>query len=223
MSEIVQLHAEDGHTLDAYVAQPGTTALGGLVIVQEIFGVNPHVRGVAERYADDGYVTIAPALFDRLERGLELGYSEQDMQRAMQLAGKYNLDKGVLDIAAAVEWLRGFGLKFVGVVGFCLGGTLAWLSAARLPIDAAVGYYGGRIAKYIAERPKVPVMLHFGELDKHIPASDVNQIAEAHRDVKIYRYPAGHAFNRDKGPAYDPSSAAEARRRTLGFLREHLV
>ena len=107
MSEIVQLHATDGHTLDAYVAQPGITALGGLVIVQEIFGVNAHIRAVAERYAEDGYVTVAPALFDRIEPGVDIGYGEQEMPRAMQLAGKFDPDKGILDIAAAVEWLRG--------------------------------------------------------------------------------------------------------------------
>jgi carboxymethylenebutenolidase len=223
MSEIVQLHATDGHTLDAYAAQPGITALGGLVIVQEIFGVNAHIRAVAERYAEDGYVTVAPALFDRIEPGVDIGYGEQEMPRAMQLAGKFDPDKGILDIAAAVEWLRGFALKGVGVVGFCLGGTLAWLSATRLPIDAAVGYYGGNIINYVGERPKVPVMLHFGEQDKRIPASDVDGIAAAHREVKIYRYPAGHAFNRDHSPGYDASSAAEARRRTLAFLREHLA
>ena len=223
MSEIVQLHAKDGHTLDAYAAQPGVTARGGLVIVQEIYGVNAHIRAVAERYAEDGYVTVAPALFDRIERGLELGYGEQEKQWAMQLAGKFDLDKGVMDIAAAVEWLRGFGLKGVGVVGFCLGGTLAWLSATRLPIEAAVGYYGGKIANYLGERPKVPTMLHFGEQDKSIPASDVDKIAATHRDVKIYRYPAAHAFNRDAGPTFDATCAAEARRRTLGFLREHLA
>jgi carboxymethylenebutenolidase len=223
MSEFVQLRATDGHTLDAYVAQPGTTPLGGLVIVQEIYGVNEHIRSVAERYADDGYVTVAPALFDRFERGIELGDGEQDRERATQLAGKFDLDKGVLDISAAAEWLRGFGLTGVGVVGFCLGGTLAWLCAARLQIEAAVGYYGGKIVNYLGELPKAPVLLHFGELDKHIPAADVDQIAAAHREVKIYRYPAGHAFNRDGGPAYDSIAAIEARRRTLAFLLEHLA
>ena len=131
MSEIVQLHAKDGHTLDAYAAQPGVTARGGLVIVQEIYGVNAHIRAVAERYAEDGYVTDAPALFDRIELGLELGYGEQEKQRAMQLAGKFDLDKGVMDIAAAVEWLRGFGLK----------GAAWWdsVSVVRLPGSALRG------------------------------------------------------------------------------------
>jgi carboxymethylenebutenolidase len=221
MGEIVRLHAKDGHALDAYAAQPGVPTTAGLVIVQEIFGVNAHIRAVAERYAEDGFVTVAPALFDRIEPGVDIGYEPDDMQRGMQLAGKFNLDKGVDDIAAAVEWLRGFGVK-VGVVGYCLGGTLAWLSATRLPIDAVVGYYGGSITKYLGEQPKAPVMLHFGEQDQHIPASDVDKIESAHREVQIYRYPAGHAFNRDGGPSYSPSCAAKARERTLAFLREHL-
>jgi carboxymethylenebutenolidase len=193
-----------------------------LVIVQEIFGVNAHIRAVAERYAEDGYVTVAPALFDRVEPGVDLGYEGEDRQRAMALLTKFDIEKAVPDIAAAVEWLRGFGIRGVGVVGYCLGGTLAWLSAARLPIDAAVGYYGGNITKYLGERPKAPVMLHFGEQDNNIPASDVDKIAQAHPEVQIYRYPAGHAFNRDAGASYSPSCAMRARERTLAFLHEHL-
>jgi carboxymethylenebutenolidase len=223
MSEMVRLHAKDGHTLDAYAVQPGVPATAGLVVVQEIFGVNAHIRAVAEGYADNGFVTIAPALFDRLEPGVELNYDDAGRQRAMQLAGKFDSERAVDDIAAAVEWLRGFGLTGVGVVGYCLGGTLAWLSAARLPIDAAVGYYGGNIMRYLGERPKVPVMLHFGEEDTHIPASDVDKIAETHPNVRIFRYPAGHAFNREGSPGYSASCALRARERTLAFFRQHLL
>ncbi|HEY3990456.1 MAG TPA: dienelactone hydrolase family protein [Acidobacteriaceae bacterium] len=225
MAEIVRLHAKDGHTLDAYAAQAGVPATAGLVIVQEIFGVNAHIRAVAEHYADEGFVTIAPALFDRIEPGVELGDEGEDRQRAVALLAKFDVEKGVEDIAAAVEWLRGFG-RFgpfgVGVVGYCLGGTLAWLSATRLPIDAAVGYYGGRIANYLGERPKVPILLHFGEQDQHIPQSEIDAIRKAHREVPIYTYPAGHAFNREGSAGYDASSATRARERTLEFLHEHL-
>jgi carboxymethylenebutenolidase len=223
MGEMIRLHAKDGHALDAYAVQPGVPATAGLVIVQEIFGVNAHIRAVAERYADDGFVTIAPALFDRLEPGVELDYDDAGRQRAMALLNSFNIETAVDDIASAVEWLRGFGLTGVGVVGYCLGGTLAWLSAARLPIDAAAGYYGGNITRYLGERPKAPVMLHFGEEDKHIPASDVDKIAEAHPEVQIFRYPAGHGFNRDGSPGYSASCALRARERTLAFLHEHLL
>jgi carboxymethylenebutenolidase len=222
MGEMVQLHAKDGHTLDAYAVQPGVPVTAGLVIVQEIFGVNAHIREVAERYADDGFVTIAPAIFDRIEPGVELGNGDADRQRAMALLTKFDIEKAVEDIAASVEWLRGFGLSGVAVVGYCLGGTLAWLSATRLPIDAAVGYYGGQITRYLGERPKVPVMLHFGEQDAHIPVSDVDKIAEAHPEAQIHRYPAGHAFNRPGGAGYSASCALRAGERTLAFLREHL-
>jgi carboxymethylenebutenolidase len=222
MSEIVRLHAKDGHTLDAYATQPGVTAIGGLVIVQEIFGVSAHIRSVTDGYADDGFVAIAPALFDRLERGVDLKDEGADRDLAVALLAKFDLDKAVDDIGAAVEWLRGFGKIRVGVVGFCLGGTLAWLSAARLKIDAAVGYYGGRIGQYVSERPKAPVILHFGERDEHIPQSEIDTIAKAHREVPIHKYPAGHAFNRVGTNGYDAVSAARARERTLLFLREHL-
>jgi carboxymethylenebutenolidase len=222
MGEIVRLHAKDRHTLDAYAVQPGVTAIGGLVIVQEIFGVSAHIRSVTDGFADDGFVTIAPALFDRLERAVDLTDEGAGMERAVALLAKFDLDKAIDDIAAAVEWLRGFGNIRVGVVGYCLGGTLAWLSAARLKIDAAVGYYGGRIAQYVSERPKAPVILHFGERDQHIPESEIDTIAKAHREVPIYRYPAGHGFNRVGSNGYDAASTERARERTLAFLREHL-
>jgi carboxymethylenebutenolidase len=223
MGEMVQLRAKDGHELDAYVVQPGVPAKGGLVIVQEIHGVNAHIRAVADRYADDGFVVVAPALFDRIERSVELRGSGEDMERAMDLLKSFDIEKGVDDVAAAVQCERCFGnVKKIGVVGYCLGGTLAWLSAARLPIHAAVGYYGGRIAQYLGERPKAPVMLHFGEQDQHIPQSEIDAIAKAYPEVSIYTYPAGHGFNRDGSAGYSASCATRARTRTLEFLREHL-
>jgi carboxymethylenebutenolidase len=223
MAEMVQLRAKDGHVLDAYVVQPGVPAKGGLVIVQEIYGVNAHIRAVADRYADDGFVVVAPALFDRIERGVDLRGGGEDMQRAMDLLKSFDIEKGVDDVAAAVQCERCFrNVKKIGVVGYCLGGTLAWLSAARLPIHAAVGYYGGRITQYLEERPKVPVMLHFGEQDQHIPQSEIDAIAKAYPEVSIYTYPAGHGFNRDGSAGYSASCATRARTRTLEFLNEHL-
>src|SRR3954454_2588997 len=156
MGEMVHLYAKDGHVLDAYVVQPGVPAKGGVVILQEIFGVNAHIRAVADRYADDdGFVVVAPSLFDRIERGVDLNDEIEDRQRAMALLEKFDIEKAMDDVAAAVQCDRCFrNVKKIGVVGYCLGGTLAWLSAARLPIDAAVGYYGGRITQYLSERPK---------------------------------------------------------------------
>src|ERR1700751_3707175 len=225
MGEIVQLRAKDGHVLAAYVVQPGVPARGGLVIVQEIFGVNAHIRAVADRVASDvGFVGVAPALFDRIERHVDLGGDGEDMQRAMSLLKSFDIETGVDDVAAAVQCERCFGnVKKIGVVGYCLGGTLAWLSAALLPIHVAVGYYGGRIAEYVNEKPKVPVMLHFGELDNHIPASEVDSIAKAHPEAQIYRYHAGHGFNRDGSAGYSASCAMRARERTLAFLHQHLA
>lgn len=222
MGGLVQLTAADGHKLDAYIVQPGVSATAGVVVVQEIFGVNKHIRDVADRYAEEGFVVIAPALFDRIERGVELDYGPEDRQRAMTMLEKFNADRGVDDIAAAAQFVRGFGHLKVGVVGFCLGGTLAWLSASRLRIDAAVGYYGGRIAQYVKERPKAPVMLHFGDLDDHIPQSEIELIEKEHPRVQIFHYPSGHGFNRDGGPSYDASCALRARERTLAFLHEQL-
>src|ERR1700744_2378449 len=150
MGEIVQLRAKDGHVLDAYVVQPGVPARGGLIILQEIFGVNAHIRAVADRFAsDDGFVVVAPALFDRIEPDVGLKDEGEDRQRAVALLAKFDIEKAMDDVAAAVQCERCFGnVKKIGVVGYCLGGSLAWLSAARLPIHAAVGYYGGRIAPY---------------------------------------------------------------------------
>jgi carboxymethylenebutenolidase len=219
--QFVPLRAADGHTLQAYTVQPGVPATGGVVIVQEIFGVNAHIRSVADFYADQGYVAIAPSIFDRIEPGVDLGYGEEDRQRAMALLERFNPMQAVEDIGAAVAWLRQMKLR-VGVVGFCLGGTLAYLSAARLPIDAAVGYYGGQIDRFLNERPNAPIILHFGQHDAHIPASKIEAIAQAQRQIPIYTYPAGHGFNRDGTPDYDASSAALARERTLAFRREHL-
>ncbi len=222
MGDMVQLRSKDGQELGAYVVQSGEPATAGIVVVQEIFGVNGHIRSVVDRYAEEGFVAIAPALFDRIEPNVELGYEGADMQRAMSLMGKFDMDTAVDDVGAAVAYLHGFGCKKVGVVGFCLGGTLAWLSASRLPVDAAVGYYGGRIAQYIDETPKVPVMLHFGDQDQHIPATEIDRIKKAYRQIPIYTYPAGHGFNCDARASYDAPSALRARERTLSFLREHL-
>lgn len=224
MGEHVTLAALDGQNLDAYVAHPEGEPLAGLVIVQEIFGVNAHIRSVADGYAKDGFLAVAPALFDRIEPGIELGYEPADTQKAMSLVPKINMEKSVLDVAAALDYAANTAHKKAGIVGYCFGGTLAWLAATRLHPAAAVGYYGGRIANYAAENPSAPVMLHFGKDDAHIPASAVEKVRAAHPEIEIYWYEhAGHGFNRDIGSGYSPLAAREARQRTLDFLKKHVA
>lgn len=222
MSEHVTLKAADGHELSAYVARPRQEPIAGLVVVQEIFGVNAHIRSVADGYASDGFLVVAPALFDRIERGVELSYAGTDRQRAMSLLAKLDPEKSLADVAAAIEFAASATGKKVGVVGYCYGGTMAWMAAARLHPAAAVGYYGGRISNYATENLSAPVMLHFGKLDTHIPAEEVDQIHAAHPEVEIYWYDAGHGFNRDVDASYNEAAAIEARERSLAFLNTHL-
>ena len=222
MSEWVTLKASDGQELAAYVATPEGEPIGALVVVQEIFGVNPHIRSVADGYGRDGFLAVAPALFDRIEPGVELGYEGADMEKARSFIPKLDIEKSVADVAAAVEYAARVTGKRVGVIGYCYGGTLAWLAAARLPIAAAVGYYGGRISKYIGETPKVPVLLHFGKLDAHIPAEEVEAVQNAHPAVEIHWYEAGHGFNCDARGSYNAEAGGVARGRSVEFLKKHL-
>jgi carboxymethylenebutenolidase len=222
MSERTTLHASDGQALGAYVARPDGEPIAALVVVQEIFGVNAHIRSVADAYAKDGFLAVAPALFDRIEPDVELGYEGADAQTARSFIPKLSMEKALADVAAAVDYCTATGKK-VGVIGYCLGGTLAWLSACRLPIAAAVGYYGGRIAQYAAESPKAPIMLHYGRRDKHIPPEEIERVQSAHPCVEIFTYDAGHGFNCEARADYDPASAQKARARSLTFLKEHLT
>lgn len=223
MGEHVQLKAQDGHTLDAYVARPATEPIAALVVIQEVFGVNAHMRSVADGYAKDGFLAIAPALFDRIERGVELRYEGEDMQKAMALSRKLNMDNMLRDTAATIDHARKESGRKTGVIGYCLGGSVAWLAACRLNVDAAVGYYGGYIAQHASEKPKCPVMLHFGKKDAHIPMEAVDKIKAAHPEVPVYLYDAGHGFNCDARSSYHPASAKLARERSLEFLRKNLL
>jgi carboxymethylenebutenolidase len=222
MSDYVTLTAVDGHELGAYVARPSGAPMAGLVVVQEIFGVNRHIRSVADGYAQDGFLAVAPALFDRIERGVELGYEGADMQRAMSFIPRLDAEKSLADVAAAVQFAQNDAGAKVGVIGYCYGGTIAWLAATRLRLPA-VGYYGGRIANYAEEELSAPVMLHFGTQDAHIPAEEVNKIQAAHPEVEIFWYDAGHGFNCDARLSYNPEAARAARDRSLKFLKEHLT
>jgi carboxymethylenebutenolidase len=223
MRTSVTLDTADGHTLGAYVAQPASQPFAGLVIIQEIFGVNAHIRSVADNYAKDGFLAVAPALFDRITPGIELGYEGADMQMAMSLVPRIDGGKAVADVAAAIDYAHKATGKKVGVVGYCFGGSIAWLAATRLHPAAAVGYYGGQIGKYAAETPNCPVMLHFGRHDAHIPPAVAETVHAAHPAVEIYWYDAGHAFNCDARASYNADAAKEARERTLAFLKKHLA
>jgi len=223
MSESATLRAADGHSFNAYVARPATEPIAALIVVQEIFGVNAHIRSVADGWARDGFLAVAPALFDRIQPGIDLGYDPAGMQTAMSLFPKFDVDKAIVDVAAAVDFATGSTGKKVGVIGYCLGGTVAWLSATRLQPAAAVGYYGGRIGNYAGENPTCPVMLHFGSQDTHIPAAEVEKVHSAHPEVEIFWYDTGHAFNCAPRPSFNAVAAKEARQRSLDFLQKHLA
>jgi len=222
MGETVRLTAEDGFVCDAYVARPAGVARGGIVVVQEIFGVNPHIRSVADRYAAMGYLAVAPALFDRAEPGFQSGYQPEDMPRAYAMIGKVASGPALLDIAAAVAFAGAAGK--VGVVGFCWGGTLAWTAAAGLPgLSAAVGYYGGGVLGLTDLHPNCPTMLHFGAKDGHIPVDKVRAFAAARPELPIYIYDADHGFNCDARGSYDAASAKLAQDRSFAHFATFLA
>jgi carboxymethylenebutenolidase len=221
MGETIELTCKDGVTISAYRARPDGAPKGGLVVLQEIFGVNHHIRAVADRFAAAGWLVIAPALFDRVERGVELGYGEADRPRAMDLRGSTRLEATLADIEAAIGAAKDGGR--VALVGYCWGGTLAFMGACRLSgIAAAVGYYGGGIASVAAERPRVPLMLHFGARDKHIPLRDVERIRAMQPHAPVFVYDADHGFNCDERESYDAAAAEQASERTMEFLASEL-
>lgn len=232
MGSFKTIKAADGHKLQAYVATPEGTPVGGLVVIQEIFGVNAHIRSVADGYAKDGFLVVAPALFDRIERGVDLNYDDEGLKKGFSLYPKLDPEKSLLDVAAAfveAEELSGKG-KDVGVVGFCYGGLVSWLTATRgetLKVQpaCAVGYYAGGIGKFANEEPSCPVMLHFGAEDTHIGEDQIDAVRTAHPEVQIYIYEgAGHAFNREPHPAvYNAAAAKLARERTLEFLKANIA
>jgi len=228
MSEWVNLKASDGHELSAYVAKPEGEAIGALVVIQEIFGVNQSIRNVADSYAKDGFIAIAPALFDRFEKGLELTYEGDDLKKAFDLYGKLNPDTQLLDIAAAYDYLRSAG-KGIGVVGFCYGGLLSWLTATRgedlkMQPSCVVGYYAGGIGKVATEEPSCPVLLHFGADDDHIGNDQIDAVRSAHPEVEIFLYKgAGHAFANEARASFVPAAADLARQRSLDFLKSNIA
>ena len=223
MGETVQLRAADGFALGAYVSHPAGAPKGAVVVIQEIFGVNSHIRNVTNGFARAGYFAIAPQLFDRAERDVELGYEAHDMGRGVELArGRSKREHLLADLQASVDFARKYGK--VGVVGYCFGGMLTWVAASQVEgVSAASGYYGGGIASEVALQPRCPTILHFGERDAHIPMTQVEQVRQAHPDVPIYVYAADHGFNCDHRASWDAPAAALALERTLALFAEHLA
>jgi carboxymethylenebutenolidase len=222
MGTTLELTASDGHTFSAYRADPAGKPRGGVLVIQEIFGVNAHIRAVCDDYAKEGYVALAPALFDRIERGVETGYDGEAMRTAVGIVTKLKPGDTLRDLQAGIDELAKVGK--VGVVGYCYGGTMAWAAACRLErVAAASCYYGGQINRQADAVPKVPTILHFGEQDAMIPMTEVEKLRSAHPNVPIYVYPAGHGFNRDVGSSYHAESAQLAKQRTLELFARALA
>jgi carboxymethylenebutenolidase len=226
MGQFTELKAADGQAIPAYVAEPKGQAKGGIVVIQEIFGVNSHIRSVADGYAAAGYLAVAPAIFHRVKPNVDLGYSPEDMQAGMALKAATEAlpAPGVMqDIQAAIKYAAKAGK--VGIVGYCYGGLLTWRAAAMLDgLSAAVPYYGGGVTtpEEIARKPRVPVMAHFGERDKHITIESVRAFEKAHPEVEVHVYDADHGFNCDQRGSYNAGAAATARERTLYFFGKHV-
>ena len=227
MGNFIDLKAADGFVFPAYVAQPAGAPKGGIVVVQEIFGVNSHIRSVADGYASQGYLAVAPATFHRVKPGVDLGYSPDDMGAGMALKAAVESlpSPGVMqDIQAAVQHAAQAGK--VGIVGYCWGGLLTWRAACMLDgLSAAVPYYGGGVTTpdEVARVPRVPVMAHFGDQDHWISLESVEAFKRAHPDVEVHIYHANHGFNCDQRASYDAASAKLARERTLAFFGKHLA
>ena len=222
MGKQFRLTAADKHQLGAYRADPQGAAMGGIVVIQEIFGVNRHIRAVCDRLAAEGFVAIAPALFDRTEPSFECGYTPDEIANARKFVANPDFSAMQRDTQAAIDELKKEGP--VGIIGFCLGGTIAFLAAAEASgLSGAVCYYGGHIIKLVDKTPKCPTQMHFGDKDASIPMSDVDTIKKRHPECEIFVYPdAGHGFNCDERGSYNADATKLAWQRSVEFLRKHV-
>jgi carboxymethylenebutenolidase len=222
LGQHVKLTTADTHTLGSYRADPAGTPKGGMIVIQEIFGVNHHIRAMCDRLAALGYAAIAPAVFDRFARDFECGYTPDEIANARSYLGNLNWDHMIHDMTAAKNELKGVGP--VGVIGFCMGGTAAFLAATRIPgLSAAVAYYGGAILKFAEEQPKCPLQMHFGEKDEGIPLATVEEIRKKQPQAEVYVYEgAPHGFNCDEREAYRKDAADLAWSRTQQFLAKYM-
>lgn len=222
MGSTIQLTAADGHKFSCYKAEPAGKPKGAIVVIQEIFGVNDHIRKVADGYAAEGYLALAPALFDRIRPGIEIGYTMPEIQEGFGYKTATKTEDALKDIQAAANEAGKAGK--VGVVGYCWGGFLAWMSAANVKgLSASAPYYGGGIPDVADQQPKVPVMLHFGEKDSYIPMEGVAKVKAAHPTQQVFTYDADHGFNCDQRGSYNEAAAKEARKRTLEFFKQHIA
>ena len=215
----ITLTAPDGHQLSAYENTMANSKVG-MVVIQEIFGVNEHIRTVVDRFQAQGFHSLAPALFDRIEKNVQLGYQGEDVEKGRSLRGQLDWDGPLNDIKASVQYLRDQGCEKVFVIGFCYGGSLAWLSATRIDgIDGAIGCYGGQVVDFCEETPKCPTMLFFGGLDKMIPQSDIDKIQNHQQSLPIHVFPdADHGFNCDLRASFHEESAMAMRKMALDFF-----
>ena len=226
MGQFIDLTAKDGFTFPAYVAEPKGTPKGAVVVLQEIFGVNSHIRSVADGYAAEGYLAVAPSTFQRVKPGVELGYTDEDMGAgsALKAATEALPEPAVLqDVQAAVEYAARAGK--VGIVGYCWGGLLTWRAAAKVSgLSAAAPYYGGGMTapEESALQPQVPVLAHFGDNDHWIPLDTVDAFKKAQPDVEVHVYASGHGFNCEQRGSYNAEAAKLAKERTLAFFAKHL-
>jgi carboxymethylenebutenolidase len=227
MTDSAVIESGDGHTFEAHFARPSGAPRGALVVVQEIFGANGHIRSVCDEFAADGWVAVAPSLFDRVERKVDLDYGPDDMVEGRSLRGQVSLEDSLSDIAAVADAaaVEVGSIQKVGIVGYCWGGSLAAAASVYLGhmFGAAVGYYGGQVVDLLEMKPEVPLMLHFGELDAGIPLEDVARISAEWPEVPVtIHLGAGHGFNCDRRPSHHLEAATAARAATLGFFTEHL-
>jgi carboxymethylenebutenolidase len=221
MGEFTTIMARDGHEFQAYLAAPTGKPRGAVVVLQEIFGVNSHIRSLTDGFAAEGYTAIAPALFDRIRRGIELGYGPEERPQAVGYMQQLKTEDTLKDVGAAMAVVKNSGR--VGTVGYCWGGRISYLAARELPIACAVVYYG-KVADLLDRKPKRPVMYHFGTLDKSIPVSDTEKVAAAHPEATLFLYDgADHGFNCEQRSSYNPQAAALARQRTLGFFARYIA
>jgi len=227
MGENIRLTATDGFEFGAYRARPDAAPRGGVVVIQEIFGVNVHIRAVCDRFAEAGYLAVAPAIYDRVEPDVQIGYTSDDVARGREIRAECDMANVIADTTAAAESAAEGGPEGgkVGIVGYCWGGQIVYVASCRLgdKLACASGYYGGGIAPFLGETPAIPLTMHFGTEDASIPLSDVEQLGETHPKVAIHLYEgAGHGFNCDMRAHYHAESAELALERTLAFFAENL-